>query len=306
MSQEIVNVVATLTALILLGTLPVLGLFLRDPKRHRDMLVRTFSWYPVSLFVMGGIALGRHLFTALFVFVSLRALLELFRAARRSYARSIWLVCVALILGHYALLLDAQWVLALVFLPVVTASILPALLMLSEECEAFASRAGVLGFWVLLSGWALGMIPMLCWIPADLGSHGWQGIVLFVVAVTQLNDLFQYVWGKLLGRRRLAYRISPGKTWEGAIGGALTMTAAGTLLGGYITPFGYARSALLALLLCVGGVLGDLLISAVKRDLGVKDLGAILPGMGGLLDRVDSLVINAPVFLLFVLLTQLP
>ncbi len=128
---------------------------------------------------------------------------------------------------------------------------------------------------------------------------------MFILTITQLNDLFQYVWGKIFGRSPMAPNISPGKTWEGTLGGGLTMTTIGAILGATITPFGWLWGAVIAGCLCIGGVLGDLTVSAIKRDMDVKDLGDLLPGFGGLLDRVDSLILNAPAFVALLLATRL-
>ncbi|WP_280138515.1 phosphatidate cytidylyltransferase [Methyloceanibacter methanicus] len=94
-------------------------------------------------------------------------------------------------------------------------------------------------------------------------------------------------------------RVSPKKTWEGLIGGVLTTVALGTVLGPYLTPMDAPWSALAAAVVGVSGFLGDINISAVKRDLGVKDAGGLIPGHGGILDRVDSLTYAAPAFFHF-------
>ena len=120
-------------------------------------------------------------------------------------------------------------------------------------------------------------------------------LLFFLVVVVQLSDVFQYVWGKLIGRHPIAPAISPKKTWEGFLGGIVCAVLLGTSLW-WITPFNPWQAALMSLAITLMGFAGGLVMSAVKRDRGVKDYGSLLEGHGGILDRVDSLLFAAPVF----------
>ncbi|MEZ4450106.1 MAG: phosphatidate cytidylyltransferase [Nannocystaceae bacterium] len=120
-------------------------------------------------------------------------------------------------------------------------------------------------------------------------------LALLLIAV-MVGDSFQYFFGKLIGGRRLAPRVSPRKTWSGAIGGVATAALALALAAPSVLPVSAAVGALCGALLSAVGLVGDLLISAIKRDVGVKDSGAVIPGQGGLLDRCDSLLLAAPLF----------
>jgi phosphatidate cytidylyltransferase len=119
--------------------------------------------------------------------------------------------------------------------------------------------------------------------------------LLFLVIVDQLNDVLQYVFGKLLGRHQIVPSISPNKTWEGFVGGTLSATAIGTALW-WLTPFSLPAAAAISLTIALLGFAGGLVMSAIKRDLGVKDYGNLIGGHGGILDRMDSLIFAAPVF----------
>jgi phosphatidate cytidylyltransferase len=120
-------------------------------------------------------------------------------------------------------------------------------------------------------------------------------LIAFLVIVVQGSDVLQYIWGKLLGRRKVAPVLSPSKTWEGLVGGVASATAVGAALH-WITPFTQVQAAGMAFVLCALGFLGGLVMSAIKRDRGVKDWGQLIQGHGGMLDRLDSLVFAAPVF----------
>jgi phosphatidate cytidylyltransferase len=129
---------------------------------------------------------------------------------------------------------------------------------------------------------------------------GGAGLLLYLLFLTQFNDVAQYVWGKLLGRRRVIPRVSPNKTWEGLLGGVTTTVALAVVLAPWLTPFATVEAAVAGLIIGAAGFAGDVTISAVKRDLGVKDSGSLLPGHGGILDRIDSLTFTAPLFFHFV------
>jgi phosphatidate cytidylyltransferase len=103
-----------------------------------------------------------------------------------------------------------------------------------------------------------------------------------------------------LSRHKVTPNVSPKKTWEGLIGGIATTTLVAALVGPYLTPMDFRWSALAGLILGIAGFLGDITMSAWKRDLGVKDTGGLIPGHGGILDRVDSLTYAAPAFVHFV------
>ena len=118
--------------------------------------------------------------------------------------------------------------------------------------------------------------------------------MLLLLLSIMINDASQYVVGKLTGRHALAPSISPKKTWEGFVGGVVVTSLVAALAAPLVAPFGPAMGALVGACLAALGLLGDLLVSAIKRDVGVKDTGAVLPGQGGVLDRMDSLILSAP------------
>lgn len=145
----------------------------------------------------------------------------------------------------------------------------------------FALQAAGLWCLTLLARWPVDDEPAAAWF-------------LYVCTVTALNDIGQFVCGKLWGRHALACRISPNKTRQGAMGGLVVSMAVSVAVG---TALGLASLPVLlglGVLLCISGLLGDLLFSAGKRRLHIKDYSSLIPGHGGILDRVDSLVLTAP------------
>ncbi|MCP1301029.1 phosphatidate cytidylyltransferase [Chryseobacterium sp. S0630] len=135
--------------------------------------------------------------------------------------------------------------------------------------------------------------PHLLWIRER--SDGLTAII-FIVVVTELNDVFQYLMGKFFGKHKITPQISPNKTLEGLIGGVFLTVILSNILGYFLLETGILTNSILGIVLGISGFLGDIFMSYIKRKTGVKDTGNLLPGHGGLLDRMDSLVFNAPLF----------
>jgi phosphatidate cytidylyltransferase len=120
-------------------------------------------------------------------------------------------------------------------------------------------------------------------------------LLLYLGVVDQMNDLLQYVWDRLIGTHKIAWRVSPNRTWEGSVAGVLCATAIGAALW-WVTPFTPLQSAGMSFMICILGSAGSLVMSATKRDIGIKDFGLVVEGRGGILDRIDSLCFAAPIF----------
>lgn len=154
----------------------------------------------------------------------------------------------------------------------------------------FARTLRSLSLGIILTVFSLSYIARLVTLADGVG------LVVFLLMTTQLNDVSQYVWGKILGRTPLAPTISPNKTREGMLGGLLTTAVLASLLGPLLTPLDSLVAAVTGIVIALAGVAGDLTVSGLKRLAGVKDAGKLLPGHGGFLDRLDSLIFTAPLF----------
>ncbi|MEO8297810.1 MAG: phosphatidate cytidylyltransferase [Burkholderiales bacterium] len=179
---------------------------------------------------------------------------------------------------------------------------------------AGTAAAGAVGLWWLhhqrsqprelllalfaLQAAGLWCLPLLAgWPPAgEAGEAGQPAAAwfLYVCIVTALNDVAQFVSGKLWGRHAIARRVSPNKTWQGALGGLVVSMLVSVAVGRTLGLASVPELVVLGGLLCATGLVGDLLFSAGKRALGIKDYSTLIPGHGGILDRVDSLVLTAP------------
>jgi phosphatidate cytidylyltransferase len=164
------------------------------------------------------------------------------------------------------------------------------------RCSAYFDQAGLAPLGIESLAESLMLMLMLMLMLQILRYRG-EGakLLLFLATVVQLGDVLQYVFGKTLGTRRIVPRVSPNKTWEGTVGGIASASLVGALLW-WATPFSFWAAGAIALAINLAGFAGGLTLSAIKRDLGVKDFGTLIEGHGGVLDRIDSLCFAAPLF----------
>jgi phosphatidate cytidylyltransferase len=152
---------------------------------------------------------------------------------------------------------------------------------------------------VLLFVYCLSHLAYLLSLGSTVAGGSGRELFLYLVFLTEMNDVSAFIVGRLFGRRRIAPAVSPNKTVEG-FAGALAVTTLLAVLLRFLTPFSAPCAAFVGVALSIAGLFGDLTVSAVKRDVGVKDASDFIPGHGGILDRVDSLTFTAPLFLHFV------
>ena len=149
---------------------------------------------------------------------------------------------------------------------------------------------GVVAF--LYLGWMFGHLGFFA------NATNASGYLCYLIFATEVNDVSGFTFGKIFGRHPLRSAISPRKTWEGALGALAVSMALPWMLRFSFPFFGPWQLLLAGLIVGIGAPLGDLSISVIKRDLGAKDWGAAIPGHGGILDRIDSLIFVAPLFML--------
>lgn len=262
-----------------------------------NLNARINAWW--AMVVLIGLAFlgGKTGVVLLFAVCSFAALRE-FSAVTRIQREDPWAL-----LAVFSVIVPLQYVfvwhewygLYAIFIPVYAYLLLPMLSVMRGGTERYLVR-------VAETQWAL-MICVFCasHVPAllTLNIPDYEGrqvlLIAFLVLVVQLSDVLQYVWGKLVGKRRIAPGLSPSKTVAGTVGGIASATCVGAMLW-WITPFTVLQAGALAFLIAVMGFMGGLVLSAIKRDRGVKDWGSVIAGHGGFIDRLDSVLFSAPVF----------
>jgi len=275
----------------------------RQPEIQRNELVlRIRSWWMIVTIFTVAMVMSRNLSVAFFAFVSFLALKEYFSivAIRRADRRVLFWAYLAIPLQYYWVA-QAWYGMFIIFIPVYVFLLLPMRMVIIGETREFLRAAGTLHWGVMTLVFGISHIAYLLVLPDEKNSGaGGAGLVLFLVVLTEFNDVAQYVWGNMCGRNKIIPKVSPNKTWEGFLGGVATTTLLSVLLSVWLTPLQLDTAVWAGLLISAAGFVGDVTISALKRDIGIKDSGSMLPGHGGILDRVDSLTYTAPLFFHFV------
>jgi phosphatidate cytidylyltransferase len=177
---------------------------------------------------------------------------------------------------------------------------IPFVLVIRGFTVEIGRSMSVLPVQLMFTVFSISHLAYLLSLPELTGFNaGGRGLLLFVVFLTEMNDVFQFTWGKILGRHKIIEKISPNKTWEGFIGGFITTIVVAYFIR-FLTPFTAMEALFAGAIIAGGGFIGDIIVSAIKRDIGLKDTGNLIPGHGGILDRIDSLAIAAPSFFYFV------
>jgi phosphatidate cytidylyltransferase len=263
----------------------------------RNLNARIRAWWVMVLVFAGALLAGPRGTLVLFGLTSFLALREFITLSptRPADHRSLFWTFFLVTPLQYVLLGVAWYGFFTVLIPVYAFLLIPTLNALAGDPGGFLERTAKIQWGLMVCVYALSHAPAL--LILDLPGRQGQGgkLLFFLVAVVQLSDVLQYVWGKLAGRRKIAPVISPQKTWEGFLGGVLCATGLGTALY-WATPFTPGQAAGFSLVITLMGFAGGLTMSAIKRDRGVKDYGELIPGHGGVLDRIDSLCFAAPVF----------
>jgi phosphatidate cytidylyltransferase len=253
-------------------------------------------WVMVALM---GLALigGRTGVTLLFACCSFAALREFvtLTSTRRADHWALAGAFFAVLPIQYYLIWISWYGLYSIFIPVYAFLMMPIIAVLRGDTDNYLVRIAEVQWALMICVFCASHVPALM----SLDIPGYEGknvlLIAFLVIVVQISDVLQYVWGKLLGRTRIAPTLSPSKTVEGFVGGALSATLIGAGLS-WMTPFTPPQAAFLSLVIVMMGFFGGLVMSAIKRDRGVKDWGHLIAGHGGFIDRLDSVVFSAPIF----------
>ncbi|WP_372719150.1 phosphatidate cytidylyltransferase [Novipirellula sp.] len=282
------------------------------PEIAQSRLRSLKSWWIVTLVVIASALLGRLAMVAVVGMVSCLALREfvalpLAPAMPLSVTRSMYGL---IVISYVAVAM--QWASFFVIaVPLLSIAIPSLVLIVSGQVDAFLRHIGRITFVVMVTTYGIGHIALLVTLPESTNpqsvnpgavnpgavnpASGPAGLFLFLIAVTEINDIAQAMVGRRFGRRKLT-PVSPKKTWEGFGGGMVVTSLIAMLLGHWLIAMTPLQSFIAGILMSIAGQIGDLNMSAMKREIGVKDSGNLLPGQGGILDRIDSLTFTAPLF----------
>ncbi len=273
----------------------------RSTKNMSELVQRTVSWWVMVAIFTVSFLVSNTVSIIVFALISFLALKEYFSMipTRRADRRVLFWAYLSIPV-QYFWVYDSYYGMFAVFIPVYMFLFLPFVSLLTQQTEGFLRAVGTLNWGLMLCVFSISHAAFLLILPAtEANSTGGPGLLLFLLFLTQFNDVAQYTWGKLFGRHKIIPGVSPNKTWEGFLGGVATTFVLSLLTAPLVTPFDMIHAAAAGLLIPVAGFVGDVTVSALKRDLGVKDTGSLIPGHGGILDRIDSLTYTAPLFFHF-------
>lgn len=280
----------------------VLGLLsvVRPGAYLAELWARTRSWWIMAAVFFAAAGLGAWASLALIAFMSFWAMKEFVTLLPTRSADHAALVLAFLAIPFQYLWVAKEWYgMFIIFIPVYVFLILPIRLVLSKETSGFVASVSQIQWGLMAFVFGLSHLSYLTRLRVA-GVEGDGGaLLLFLVFVVEMSDVLQFIWGKTLGKHRVIRTVSPNKTWEGLVGGVLSASGLALLLR-FLTPFSPRETFGVALLVTVAGFFGGTVMSAVKRDFGVKDFGSLIPGHGGMLDRLDGLCYAAPVFFHYV------
>lgn len=285
---------------LLVGAGMVLSLLKWVLRKEVSSIWATYkSWLIMAPLLLGGVFAGR---ATMIVFLCLIAALGFKEFARATGLYHDWWMTGAVYLGitvtgvtclvrqPNGLEPGEGWYGLFIALPVYAVALIMLIPILRNRVQGQLQcvSLAIVGF--IYIGWMFGHLAFLA------NSTNAYGYLLYIIFATELNDVAAFTFGKLFGKHQFRSNISPKKTWEGSLGALAVSLALPWALRFSFPHFGPLQLVLTGLIVGVGGQLGDLTISVIKRDIGIKDMGAGIPGHGGILDRIDSLIYVAPLF----------
>ncbi len=292
---------------------------LQPERDHEELRLRVRTWWVIAGLFGLTIVLNRATSMVFLAFVSFLAFKEYVSLipTRRADRRVLFWAYLAIPIQYYWAHLE-WYGMFIIFIPVYMFLLLPARMVSIGQTDGFLRAIGTLHWGLMTTVFSMSHAAYLLvlnpvatariapsWPSGGATENAGPGLLILLVLLTQFNDVAQFIWGKSLGRRRVVPTVSPGKTGAGLLGGVFSTVLLAAAIGPYLTILDWERSLIAGLIIGISGFVGDVSISALKRDLGVKDSGTTLPGHGGVLDRVDSLTYTAPLFFLLCLLLLL-
>ena len=271
-------------------------------KDHTELKQRVKSWWIMVSVFSTALIVSEKVSLSMFGLISFLGLKEYFSLipTRRADRRVLFWAYLSIPLQYYWVAIG-WYGMFIIFIPIYMFLLLPTRMILIGETKLFLSSLSTIQWGLMTLVFSISHVAYLLALPTETNpTAGGAGLVLFLVFLTQFNDVAQFTWGKLFGKFKIVPKVSPNKTWEGFLGGVMTTTAVAVNIAPYLTPMDAIQAIAAGMIISVSGFMGDVTISALKRDIGVKDSGNLLPGHGGILDRIDSLTFTAPLFFHFI------
>ncbi len=300
--QTYPNLTTATTAVIVIMGLATVGLWLlkrftstQNLPKIRSRIV--FAWILIGVFLLGVIYSLNYLFffIAFIAFLALKEFLSI-TPTRRADRRILFLAYLTIPL-QFCWIWLAWYEAFIYFIPVYIFLFLPFMMVLIGDTHGFLKAASVLGWVVVTTVFTLGHLAYLLVLPhAGNPVAGGAGLFMFLVILTQFNDVAQFLFGKLFVHTDIKLKVSTTRTWASLAGGIVLSALVAWLMAPLLTPFPQLHALAIGALIALGSFIGYTTMSAIKRDMQLKDRGSMVPGQGGVLNRIDSLLYTSPIF----------
>lgn len=299
LNSTILSTFSIIFSILIFAFLVIKYLQKKSNKPYTELYDRTKSWFYMILIFALSVFINDILAMIFFALLSYLVLKEYFTLIpTRLTDRRIMFYGYLVIIFQYYLAYIQWYEVFIICIPVYLFLFLPFRQMLIGDTKGFINNTSKVQWGVMLFVFSISHVAYLLRLPSiDLVSGAMM--VLYLVFLTELNDILQYVCGKSFGKRKIIPKVSPNKTVEGFIG-AMVLTTTLAVVFSYLTPFTILEAIGAGLIINIGGFIGDVVVSMVKRDVGVKDGGNMIAGHGGIIDRIDSLTYTAPLFFHYV------
>ncbi len=267
-------------------------------KDMENIWIRMKSFVFILLFFTCAFAFNELLGFLFLILISYLGLKEFFSLipTRKTDRIVLFWAYLSIPVSYY--IIYTRWItMFYIFVPLYMFLLTATRMVIAGNTQGFLKNLAVIQYGLMINVYALGYLGMIMIIPfQDNPQAGSVGLLFYILVLTVSNDFMQYFSGKMFGKHKIIPNVSPNKTWEGFLGGIIGTTILSVFMAHYLTPFTIIQSAFAGVVLAIAGFFGDVTMSAIKRDLGVKDTSSLIPGHGGILDRLDSLLFTAPLF----------
>jgi len=267
-------------------------------KNVENWLIRTRSFIFITLIFTAALCsnkIGAYLFITLLSYLALKEFLSLTPTRKTDRKVLLW-AYLSIPIQFYFIYINWATMFYL-FIPLYVFLLISMRMVVVGNTEGFLKSLATIQWGLMTSVYAFGYIALILAIPFEYNPIGGSvGLLFFILLITVANDFMQMFCGKAFGKHKIIPKVSPNKTWEGFLGGVIGTTILSTVIAPILTPFSIPQAAFAGFVLAIAGFFGDVTMSAVKRDMGVKDTSSLIPGHGGILDRFDSLIFTAPLY----------
>lgn len=279
----------------------LMGIFkiLQIMKKNVDnWLIRTRSFIFITIIFTVAVCscvVGAYLLIGLLSYLALKEFFSFTPTRTTDRKVILWAYC-SIPIQLY--IIYSHWVvLFYLFIPLYVFLLITVRMVIASNTDGFLKSLATIQWGLMTSVYALGYLALILTIPFKYNPAGGSvGLLFYILLITVTNDFMQMFCGKAFGKHKIIPKVSPNKTWEGFLGGVIATTIFSMVVAPFLTPFSSLQAAFAGFVLAIAGFFGDVAMSAVKRDMGVKDTSSLIPGHGGVLDRFDSLIFTAPLF----------